>query len=331
MMKKRLGIILLLFINLYGYSQDPQFSQFYAAPLYLGPSLAGTAGNSRVCLNYRDQWPKLSGKFLTYSLSYDTYLSQYNSGVGLLLLRDDAGSGKLTTTQAGLNYSYRVKAGKDFFIQPGIQFMYYQRKIDFEKLTFADQYYNDQVLPQSIESPPGNQNGHIDFTTSLMAFNKNFWFGSTLDHMMRMNTSLQEDTRYVPLKLSVYGGVKTVINEAFMNVDEQSVSVAFNYRTQAMLQQLDLGVYYNRHPFTVGLWYRGIPVIKSTKTKDAISILGGLNIKDVAVSYSYDLTVSKLVSSTGGAHEISIIYYFDQYFNGKSKHRITGAVPCPRF
>jgi len=38
-------------------AQDPHFSQFYAAPLYLNPALAGTsAGNYRVGVNYRDQW-----------------------------------------------------------------------------------------------------------------------------------------------------------------------------------------------------------------------------------------------------------------------------------
>ena len=40
-------------------AQDPQFSQFYAAPLYLNPAFAGSAQEARVGINYRNQWPQI--------------------------------------------------------------------------------------------------------------------------------------------------------------------------------------------------------------------------------------------------------------------------------
>jgi len=328
-MKKILYIILLQWASLGMYAQDPQFSQFYAAPLYLGPSMAGASDNGRLGLNFRDQWPKLSGKFITYAVSYDQYVSRYYSGVGLLFLRDDAGGGKLITTQVGLNYSYRIRASKDFFLIPGLQFQYYERKVNFSKLTFADQFYGDLILPGTVELPPDNQTGHIDFSFSLLAFTKNAWLGGTVDHLMRTNQALAQDIRYVPLKVSVYGGVKLKLNQMLLNRDEQNISLAFNYRNQASLQQLDIGMYYNRLPFMVGLWYRGIPVIKSTKSKDAITVTGGVMIKNLTFTYSYDLTVSSLVTSTGGAHELALVYIFERPYS-KSKRRM-GSVPCPKF
>src|ERR1035437_4850844 len=207
-MNKILTLIFLFMAASPGFAQDPQFSQFYAAPLYLGPSMAGTANNPRLGLNFRDQWPKITGRFITYSLSFDTYFSQYNSGVGLLFLRDNAGGGKLTTTQAGLNYSYRLKLNRDISLQPGIQFLYYQRKINFDKLTFADQHFGDEILGGTVESPPEDQSGHIDFSGSLLAFSKKSWLGASVDHLMHTSTTLQSDPRYVPIKLSVYGGIK---------------------------------------------------------------------------------------------------------------------------
>jgi type IX secretion system PorP/SprF family membrane protein len=328
-MKKIVQIILLQLVILGAYAQDPQFSQFYAAPLYLGPSMAGSSDNGRLCLNFRDQWPKLSGKFITYAVSYDQYLSRYYSGVGLLFLRDDAGNGKLTTTQVGLNYSYRLRATKDFFLQPGMQFQYYQRKINFSKLTFADQFYGDQILPGSVELPPDNQAGHIDFTFSLLAFTKNMWLGGTVDHVMKTSQVLAQDIRYVPVKVSVYGGIKLTLNESLLNKDEQNFSLAFNYRNQEKMQQLDIGAYYNRLPFLVGIWYRGIPVLKGTETKDAITVSGGVLVKDLMFTYSYDLTVSSLITSTGGAHELALVYIFDRpQVRGKRK---MGSVPCPKF
>ena len=328
-MRKIVQIIILLAVILNVSAQDPQFSQFYAAPLYLGPSMAGSSDNGRLCLNFRDQWPKLSGKYITYAVSYDQYLSRYYSGAGLLFMRDDAGGGKITTTQVGLNYSYRLRATKDFFLQPGMQFQYYQRKVNFSKLTFADQFYGDQLLPGSVELPPDNQIGHIDFTFSLLAFTKNMWLGSTVDHIMKTSKVLSQDIRYVPIKVSVYGGIKLTLNRALLNKDEQSFTLAFNFKDQEKMQQLDIGAYYNRLPFMVGLWYRGIPVIQSTETKDAITLSMGLLVKNLMFTYSYDLTVSSLITSTGGAHELALVYIFERPY-ARTKRKM-GSVPCPKF
>ena len=88
-------------------------------------------------------------------------------------------------------------------------------------------------------------------------------------------------------------------------------------------------MYYNRLPFMVGIWYRGIPVIQSTKSKDAITISGGVLVKNLTFTYSYDLTVSSLITSTGGAHELALVYIFERpYARNKKK---MGSVPCPHF
>jgi type IX secretion system PorP/SprF family membrane protein len=310
-------------------AQDPQFSQFYASPLYLGPSMAGTGGSdTRFILNYRDQWPKLAGKFITYALSFDHFIPKYKSGIGLLALYDDAGNGKLTTTQIGANYSYRITLSRDFFIQPGIQFQYFQRRINFYDLTFASQYFGDQLLPTN-ETPPDNQNGHIDFSSSLLAFGKKFWIGFTFDHMMKLNSSLENDDRYVPIKTSLYGGYKFIISERLLRNLEQSMTIAFHYKQQSYMQQLDMGLYYHQFPFSVGIWYRGIPIIQSTKSHDAITASAGIEVKEFTITYSYDLTVSTLVTSTGGAHEIGILYSFEWGKRGRQRRMAT--VPCPRF
>ena len=80
-----------VFLSTTALAQDPEFSQFYANPLYLNPAFAGSNNCPRVALNYRNQWPGLSGSFVTQSVSYDQRLG-YNkgAGIGFLVTNDEA-------------------------------------------------------------------------------------------------------------------------------------------------------------------------------------------------------------------------------------------------
>ena len=74
-------------------AQDPHFSQYYANPLYLNPAFAGTAVCPRMILNYRNQWPSISGNYVTYNASYDQHIDAINGGIGILVTTDTAGLG----------------------------------------------------------------------------------------------------------------------------------------------------------------------------------------------------------------------------------------------
>src|SRR6478735_598008 len=89
-------------------AQDPQFTQFYANPLYLNPAFAGTARCPRICMNYRNQWPNLSGNYVTYSFSGDMHVDALGGGLGVLVTTDDQARGTLKTTNASLLYSYQA-------------------------------------------------------------------------------------------------------------------------------------------------------------------------------------------------------------------------------
>ncbi|GAH71860.1 unnamed protein product, partial [marine sediment metagenome] len=92
--------IIIFIINIsfipFSFAQDPQFSQFYANPLYLAPSFAGATEENRIALSYRNLWPALPGVFLTYSFSFDKFFESFNSGLGILVTHDRAGSGRLS-------------------------------------------------------------------------------------------------------------------------------------------------------------------------------------------------------------------------------------------
>ena len=101
-------------------AQDPQFTQFYANPLYLNPAFAGAQRCPRVCLNYRNQWPALTGTFVTYTASYDQHVDPIG-GLGLLVLQDKAGESTLTTTNVSGIYSYQLNVTREFSIRLGLK------------------------------------------------------------------------------------------------------------------------------------------------------------------------------------------------------------------
>jgi len=314
-------------------AQDPQFSQFYSSPLYLAPSFAGTSGGGRIIINYRDQWPRLTSTFVTMALSADYYLEKYRSGVGLLLLRDDAGNGLMNNTRLGLNYSFNFNITEKWKFRPGLQAYYYWESIDYSFLRFGDQILrssNGGSTPGSsiemdnlLSTEPVS---HIDFSTSLLAYSDQYWFGFTMDHLMFFSNTLANSNDYIPFRYAAFGGGKYHIKSKIIRRKEESITVAFNFFTQKKIKYLDLGTYYTHEPLLFGLWYRGLPVFPDNQNLGAITLLFGYKFKALRMCYSYDFTTSKLITQTGGAHEVSIIYTFSDRKRVRVKHK---ALPCP--
>jgi type IX secretion system PorP/SprF family membrane protein len=335
----KIAITILLIISLWKpiFSQDAHFTQFYASPLYLAPSFAGNTAGSRVIVNFRDQWPAIPGAFVTYSISADHFFPTLNSGLGMYIFRDQAGSGHLATTNLAFQYNYDIKLFKKWDIRPGLQFYYTQRSIDFSELVFNDQYSNGGLsYTSSIEIPSQNKVGYFDFALSALIYSNIQWFGFTFDHINTPNQSLKNTVSEVPLKFVFFGGYKIMLQGKPGNTNEESINLAYNYRAQGKFDQIDFGAYWTKHQFVMGMWYRGIPALKQYEkgyqNNDMLAILAGYDFLSLGlkIAYSYDFTISKLVAQTGGAHEISMVLLFNQNQKLKRKYKAV-IVPCPKF
>jgi len=313
------------------FAQDPQFSQFYASPLYLSPAFAGSTNGSRLVMNFRDQWPQIPGKFITYDFSFDHYFAGINSGIGLLVLSDQAGTGRLKRTQVGLQYAYAISLNPKWQIRQGIHFLRVFQSIDFNRLTFGDQLSFSGNAPASIEIPPLEKVGYYDAAASAMIYSEKKWLGVTVDHLMQPNQAFEKNTKsIVPIKFSMFGGIKVKMDKTKKRIlNEENITVSALYKSQGKFDQLDLGFHYVKSPMMIGFWYRGIPGFKAYKkgygNNDALVLLAGLKIKNFIFGYSYDATISRLNISTGGAHELSMIIKINQ----SQRRKKLSEVPCP--
>lgn len=331
---KILFFIIYLLTGTRSLAQDPQFSQFYAATTYLCPSFAGSTDGSRAILNYRNQWPSIPGAFVSTALSVDHFFPKVRSGIGVLFMNDKAGSGNLQNTNLGLQYAYNLSITRLLSVRPALQVTYSQRSIDFSKLVFGDQLsFSGNTAGSVVEVPVTDKAGYIDFSTSALVFSDKLWGGIAFDHILEPNQSLTGSVSKVPLKTSVFGGTKLFLKKSAGLYEEEYINVTFVYKHQEKFDQLDVGGYWFKKPLLIGMWYRGIPLVKSYKPEylnhDAFSVMAGVKFKQFVAGYSYDFTISKLISSTGGSHELSIIYEFnqDQHLVKKRKKIM---VPCPK-
>ncbi len=325
---------IILLIGLFGistkiFSQDPQFSQFYAASLYLNPAFTGNTIQHRLIGIYRNQWPSVSKAFVSYSFSYDYNIPDINSGVGLIFTQDKAGTGGLRFTNVGGLYSYAFQLNEKLMVRAGTKFSYTLRNYDQSKLRF-----NDQIITGSASTIEAIGEGisYVDISAGGILYSEKFWGGVAFDHLNQPNQSLLNQETKLPIKFSFHGGYKFILDEGDAR-DEHgtSLTAAINYKAQEKWDQLDLGGYFNKDAFTIGFWYRGIPILKKYKSgysnNDAFIFLLGIQASKIRLGYAYDITISKLSNNTGGSHEISIIYEFYK----KRKKRKKFFVPCAKF
>lgn len=310
-----LGVVCTLDLS----AQDPQFTQFYANPLYLNPAFAGAARCPRVALNYRNQWPALTGTFVTTSVSYDQYVEGISGGLGLLVTNDQAGKGTLNTTTVSGLYAYQLSLRK-FSIQAGFQATYFQKSLDWDKLTFGDMIDPRRgFIYNTNDVPRGGTVSNADFSAGLLGFSDKFYVGFAAHHLTEPNESLIVGTSKLPMKLTGHAGAIIPLGMKGKYGEAQSrISPNVLYQQQAEFRQLNLGLYVDRGPITAGVWYR---------TRDAFIVLIGFHTEKLKFGYSYDVTTSKLTTATAGSHEVSL----QLQFKCKRKKRRFRPVACPTF
>jgi type IX secretion system PorP/SprF family membrane protein len=326
-------------------AQDPQFSQFYAAPLYLNPAFAGSSQQGRVGMNYRNQWPGIDANFTTVSAYADFYLEDYNSGIGAILTHDRVNALGLQNTGFGLQYAYQLQISKKLSFRPGVQVSINNRSINYGKLIFGDQINPDgSIDPSTRESLTGAGSiwfGDIGFGGLL--FSEHAWLGIAAMHLIKPNQSLVGGTDKLPMKFSGHAGYKFFFKHGKLGTgfeskpQERSIAPAVQYRHQGQFSQMDLGMYLTLEPLTIGMWYRGVPYKKVNGFVNNESLVLSLGFHKkasnklndmLAIGYSYDYTISKLGPASGGAHEISLVYSWP-IRNPRKPAKDKLVIPCP--
>ncbi|MFT4660802.1 MAG: type IX secretion system PorP/SprF family membrane protein [Patiriisocius sp.] len=331
-------IILLVFLGLLAVQietngQDYQLTQFYSAPTLLNPGFTGNTVQSRFVSNYRNQWTNIPGTFSTYSLSYEHFASKINSGLGVRIMHDRAGSGGLGYSSVAVMYAYELQLNYNLFFRPGISMGRSFSTLNYNRLVFGDQL-SRPGSSSTIEQYEDPRISYYDMNIGGVLYSHNFWFGLSASHVNKPNNSLLGYQSTLPMLISAHGGYRQNLQFKSRSKSRKAILYAFNYKNQLDFDQFDLGMYYEHDPLIIGFWYRGLPGVKSNEysriNHDSFAILLGYQLREIKFGYSYDITISPLISNSGGSHEISIIHEFAKPKKRKYSNR-KRIIPCARF
>lgn len=322
-------------------AQDIQFSQFYAANLYLNPAFAGSNHTDRIAAHQRLQWPGLDAKYITSLFAFDTFWDKYKSSFGIYAFRDWQGSGDINSTELNFQYAYEMTLSKKISLRAGLQLGLVNRKLSYSDLLFPDQLNNNGLNgSMSYDHTNNNRISYADATSGMLLYSEFVWLSVSAHHLNRANQSFLDGTSRIPVKYAFAGGykfilgtsqrVKSTIPQEFI---EKSITPVFHYKFQGKSDQTDLGLIGDYERAVGGIWYRGIPYLKKYKeglqNNESLVFLLGWKFDLIYVGYSYDVTLSKLAPvRTGGSHELHIRYHHQKRSPRKKPLK---RLPCPDF
>jgi type IX secretion system PorP/SprF family membrane protein len=163
-----------------------------------------------------------------------------------------------------------------------------------------------------------------------------YWLGFSVHHLLEPQQGFYQGSN-LPMKFSIHGGwnfYKVKETRTWEEKEETIFIPTFMYKAQNKFDQLDLGLYIIKAPWIIGGWFRGIAVKSDFKIwdRDALDLQVGRQFNNFSLTYSYDLTLSRLsMANTWGSHEISLVYIYCRKSDKKKPAKRIRKLPCPDF
>ena len=312
-------------------AQDIHSSQEYAlSPVYHPSSTGRFNGFYRVGAAYRDQWRTVPASFQTLSVFADMTFpvnprkGASHFGLGILTTGDQAGDGRLTTTEFGIQSAYhqQLSKGGKSMLSAGFGLSLGNKRVDANRLIFNNQWNGEGFDPTlgSGENFSGLRENYLDMQAGLGLYTRTsihnyIYFDASLHHLNRARISFLDAQQPLGFRPIVAAGGRFGLRGTTAILPRVQFSSEQNARQITAGANFSWGLDYTSDgdQIIAGMWYR---------YGDAIMVNAVARFSDLQIILSYDLNASGLTPASNGygATEISIIYV------GKRKDR---RLDCP--
>lgn len=343
-MKKVIYIFFILACTLRFSAQDLHFSQFNEQPALVNPALTGATAPSRMSIAYRNQWRSISTPFVSIGASAETrfnasewqQVDKFRSmtfkkrttgrlAAGLSVYRDNAGDGKMGSTQVNLSFSSFVPTGKKSLIAVGLQGGWAQYMVNSEKLIFPNQYngYGYDAGMNSNESFYSQSYSYFDFGGgALWTYGQNDRSllgkrqlkgnaGASFYHISKDKSFLTSGRRDANMKFVVHGDLLVSLTNP-----DFAIAPSFIFQMRGVSKEVLAGFLLKRY-IKIDSKYTGIIKRSSLgagvyyRNNDAAILYVALELKEQCViGVSYDINISRLTTGTNarGGFELTMRY-----------------------
>ncbi|MFI0491987.1 PorP/SprF family type IX secretion system membrane protein [Flavobacterium sp.] len=319
MKTKLVAFIFFLCFSLTVKAQDPIFTQYFMVPETLNPGFTGFLETTNAGVIHRTQWPDLNFKVDTDFVFMNTWLDNYNSGVGVSVLNHRENFTNFNFTQINLDYAYRVQLSDTWFFRPAIEIGFGNKSFGFQNILLEDQINIGQGIINSSSVDPLLLNDKVtffDFSAGMLFNNENAWFGASLKHINKPNISFAVNGN-LPLEmfLSANAGYEYLISDYFDNSffpNDTKVLLTANFMKQGEYNRIDIGsgLIFKKLFFGATAAINPVKNDLNSHYLTSINAFGGLHYDHFKFGYSYDFNTSK-IGKTGGIYELSLTYQFD--------------------
>ncbi len=317
------------------FSQDLHFSQFFEAPLYRNPALAGiVSADVRVQTIYRSQWNSIANAYKTTSLNAEYKLPVSGDDfvtVGAQVFHDRAGSTNLTTTQVlpAVNYHKSLSTERNVYLSLGFMGGFVQRSVDRSKMTTNSTYEGqgdgETAMLQSRYTYLDGSAG-ISLNTQLNENPENsLVLGVAYHHFNKPKASFYSNTGISVQPKTVFSAdARFGLNDQFSATvyNDHVRQGAYSETMSGALIGYKIGAYTAEPDMVLraGMFYRW---------GDAVVPVLQLDYRPFSFSMSYDVNLSALSTASNGrgGYELSVTYagFLDR------ENSSANAVRCPQF
>jgi type IX secretion system PorP/SprF family membrane protein len=311
------------------YAQDPNFSQYFASPLTLNPSLIGKGTTDwRVTALYRNQWfgNTNAQPFTTSTVSLEKRINQNKSpndqlAFGVVLLNDASNNGLLKNNYISLGMAYNNALDREgnLLLGGGISFTYRNRLLDPSKFIFQSQF-GSGGYQQGIGITDGVNivsNSYLDINAGLnLSERKEKWgynFGLSYYHAAN-----PQDGAYLQNQFSLNPRIsfQSGLQFYFKNQSQLDISIISNHQ-KSINDLVTIGGQYKIHIPGEALSLRSLNLgIWNHFGESFTSYIGLESTSNWLVGISYDIIKSDI--SYGSSSMQSIEFGFAWQFSGKN-------------
>lgn len=345
------GITILCCLPFFNQAQDATFTQFYSTPLELNPALTGGfEGKYRFSIAYRDQWRQAveypsstigAALDLRFPIDNNGTTQDDAAGVGLLFNSDRVPNLGFNTTRMGLYGAYHKSLNEQNtqFLSAGIQLSINQRGVNFNSLTFEDQFDGSNGFLEATAENFENTFAYFDLSLGLnysYAINRqsSLYVGGAIHHVTEPQVSFFFDREgddgeigdnVLHRRITGHIGARFPIAKRLhllprVMANLQGPHFALNAGSNI---RVSFGEYSDA-ALHVGGWARAVTDEMENLSVGAAIFMVGFETNNVLFGFSYDLPTTGIQATQTGQSVFEFtIAYLGNYVNE--------TVLCPEF